>query len=117
MTTPRLAQGVMTIALNGQDLDLLATPGAAKTICRAFGGLTEAYARVDRYDFEAVVTVINAATNRTGAAAEATETAVFEAGIVTVAALVIQYLSFLSAGGKPPQAAPAADGAAAGKAD
>lgn len=109
-TAPRFSHGVMTITLDGQDVDLAANVHAARTICRLYGGLTEAYNKVNAFDFDAVVNVINAATRRVGKAGEETAEAVFSDGILTVAALVILYLNFLSEGGKGPktEAAPAA---------
>lgn len=112
MTLPRLAHGVMTITLDGRDLDLQANPHAARAICRQFGGLTEAFSRVNAHDFPSVVSIVNAAANRTGKAAEATEDAVFAEGLIAMVPVVATYLGFLAAGGKAPKEDGAAEGTA-----
>lgn len=117
-TAPRFSHGVMTITLNGQDVDLAANVHAARTICRLYGGLTEAYNKVNAYDFDTVVNIINAATRRVGKAGEETAEAVFSDGLLTVGALVILYLNFLSEGGKAPKSEPspaAAEAVSAGE--
>lgn len=114
MKNPAFVDGVMTIFL-GEDetpVDLKANARAAKAISRHFGGLTEAYAKANAFDFPSVVAIVNAASGRVGKAAEATDDEVFDAGLAFVAPLALQYLSFLSAGGKVPKAKAADDAGA-----
>ncbi len=105
MKNPAYVDGVMTMFL-GEDerpVDLKANARAAKAISRHFGGLTDAYAKVGAFDFPAVVAVVNAASGRVGKEAEATDDEVFDAGLAFVAPLILQYLGFLSGGGKVPK--------------
>jgi len=100
LTPPRFSHGVMTISLDGEDIDLLANVRASRTICRLYGGLTEVMTKANVYDFDTLVTVINAGSGRVGKAAEATADAVFNTGIVTVAPWIVTFINFLAAGGK-----------------
>lgn len=102
MTSPRYAHGVMTVTLNGDALDLTANIRAARTICRLYNGLTDAYAKANVYDFDTVTNILNIASGRTNKDADATAEAVFAHGLEQAAPLVILYLNFLSGGGKPP---------------
>lgn len=124
MTSPRYAHGVMTITLNGADLDLTANIRTARTICRLYNGLTDAYAKANVYDFDTVTNILNIASGRTNHQADATAEAVFAHGLEQAAPLAILYLNFLSGGGKPPAGtatatgtdAPAPEGDAPGEA-
>ena len=100
MTILSVGDGVMTVVLAGEAIDLLAAPGPAREVCRLFGGISPAYRKVNDFDFDSIVKVINAGAGRTGAAAKATEALVFEEGITTTAAFAGAYLGFLSNGGK-----------------
>lgn len=118
MTILSVAHGVMTVFLAGESLDLLAAPGPAREVSRLFGGISPAYRKVNDFDFDAIVKVINAGAGRKGKEAEATETLVFDEGIPAAAAVVGVYLGFLSNGGKAqgePVAAAAAGEPAAKK--
>jgi len=100
LTAPRFSHGVMTVTLDGEDVELAANVRASRTICRLYGGLTEVMNKANVYDFDTLVNVVNAAAGRVGKAAEATADAVFNTGIVTVAPWIVQYVQFLAAGGK-----------------
>lgn len=112
-TAPRFAHGVMTIHLDGADVELFANVRASRTICRLYGGLQTAFANTNAFDFDTLVNVVNAAAGRVGKAAEATAEAIFTDGVLTVAPQVLLYLNFLAGGGK----APDTDAKKAGKGD
>lgn len=103
MTEANLADGVMTIHLDGGTVDLLANAEMASLISREYGGLTPLYGRLNAHDFDAAVWVINAAAGRRGTpAAAGTAGQVFRRGIVSVNQDVLSYLGFLSSGGRAP---------------
>lgn len=108
-TAPRFANGVMTITMAGVAVDLRANPRTARDICRLYGGITQAAHKVNGYDIEAIVNIINSASGRSGKEAKLTEDEVFDEGLVVVGPLVSMYINFLSTGGKAPEPAKAAD--------
>lgn len=105
MKQPVFADGVMTIFLGDDEtpVELKANALAAKGISRHFGGLADASQKVNAYDFAAMTAVMNIAAGRSGKAAQPTEEQIFDAGILLVGPLLIQYLGFLSGGGKLPK--------------
>ncbi|PWC47154.1 hypothetical protein [Azospirillum sp. TSA6c] len=112
-TAPRFAHGVMTVSLDGEDVELFANVRASRTICRLYGGLQQAFTNTNAFDFDTLVNVVNAAAGRVGKQAEATAEAIFAEGVVVVAPQVLLFLNFLAGGGK----APKTDTAKAGKAE
>ena len=115
-TAPRFANGVMTITLAGSAIDLRANPRTARDICRLYGGITQAAHKVNGYDIESIVNIINSASGRIGKEARVTEDEVFDEGLVVVGPLVSIYLNFLSTGGKAPEPPKAPDDEATEKA-
>lgn len=109
-TAPRFAHGVMTIHLDGDDVELFANVRASRTICRLYGGLNQAFTNTNAFDFDTLVNVVNAAAGRVGKAAEATAEAIFAEGVITVAPQVLLYLNFLAGGGKAPKSEGSATG-------
>lgn len=102
-TAPRFAHGVMTICLDGEDVELFANVRASRTICRLYGGLQQAFSNTNAFDFDTLVNVVNAAAGRVGKQAEATAEAIFAEGVVVVAPQVLLFLNFLAGGGKAPK--------------
>jgi len=102
-TAPRFAHGVMTISLDGEDVELFANVRASRTICRLYGGLQQAFTNTNAFDFDTLVNVVNAAAGRVGKQAEATAEAIFAEGVVVVAPQVLLFLNFLAGGGKAPR--------------
>ena len=99
-TAPRFAHGVMTISLDGEDVELFANVRASRTICRLYGGLNQAFTNTNAFDFDTLVNVVNAAAGRVGKQAEATAEAIFAEGVIVVAPQVLLFLNFLAGGGK-----------------
>ncbi len=117
-TAPRFAHGVMTISLDGEDVELFANVRASRTICRLYGGLNQAFTNTNAFDFDTLVNVVNAAAGRVGKQAEATAEAIFAEGVIVVAPQVLLFLNFLAGGGKVAKpetgtTGPKADGEAA----
>lgn len=106
-TAPRFAHGVMTVSLDGEDVELFANVRASRTICRLYGGLQQAFTNTNAFDFDTLVNVVNAAAGRVGKQAEATAEAIFAEGVVVVAPQVLLFLNFLAGGGKAPKTEPA----------
>lgn len=102
-TAPRFAHGVMTVSLDGEDVELFANVRASRTICRLYGGLQQAFTNTNAFDFDTLVNVVNAAAGRVGKQAEATAEAIFAEGVVVVAPQVLLFLNFLAGGGKAPK--------------
>lgn len=102
-TAPRFAHGVMTISLDGEDVELFANVRASRTICRLYGGLNQAFTNTNAFDFDTLVNVVNAAAGRVGKQAEATAEAIFNEGVIVVAPQVLLFLNFLAGGGKAPK--------------
>ena len=50
-TAPRFAHGVMTISLDGEDVELFANVRASRTICRLYGGLNQAFTNTNAPEF------------------------------------------------------------------
>ncbi len=111
-TAPRFAHGVMTISLDGEDVELFANVRASRTICRLYGGLNQAFSNTNAFDFDTLVNVVNAAAGRVGKQAEATAEAIFNEGVIVVAPQVLLFLNFLAGGGKAPKTETAKAGTA-----
>ncbi|WP_200475097.1 hypothetical protein [Azospirillum argentinense] len=105
-----LSLGRKAITLAGERVELCCTMRAATTISDLYGGLLAAQQRCINLDATAIVVVVNAGANRNGEAAKKTDEQVFAAGLQTVAGDVIEFITLLANGGRPPSAgSPGAD--------
>lgn len=95
--------GEVEITLKGWGRPLVLVPSidAGRKISRRYGGLTPAVQRVGFFDFDAYVHIIAAGAQVTDAGMERLETAVFDTGLIGLAAPLTKFLTLLGSGGRP----------------
>lgn len=89
----------LTIELDGQPVTLRYTLGASKQIDSHFGNFVEAMRRISHFNFEAFPMVVAAALGKT---VKEVEEHVFAVGMDTLHKDLVEYLAWLSNGGKKP---------------
>lgn len=95
-------QGEVDVKLQGATHTLRCTLGAAKQVNAVLGSFGEAYARVQKMDFFAFNVVICAGLGKTGKDAPDMESVVYESGMPALQDSLLEYLTLLSNGGRPP---------------
>lgn len=120
--TARIAQGEVTITLNGEERVLRPSIRAIQTLSSGFSGMAELRAALVREDFNAAVATIRWGLNLSEREAKELPEQVYKNGLdAELLVPLIKFVGNLSRGGKPlPEdldeaaGAPAGDGAPAG---
>ncbi|MAR55856.1 MAG: hypothetical protein CMM93_01610 [Rickettsiales bacterium] len=94
--------GVVSIQLGQETIELEATPGAALNLSRLYGGLTAIMSKLHAMDAEAYINVVRYGANVSASEVEDLQLKVFSAGFIDLMQPCIQFISMLQNGGKLP---------------
>lgn len=97
----KIDEGIVRLSLGGEEVELLPTLKAIKRISAAFGGITNALAKIQALDFEAYVTVIKHGALADDALAKRLDELVFATRPVRLMPDLVRYLMILANGGRP----------------
>lgn len=100
--------GTVTIKLGEEELMLKPSLAAAQNVSRYCEGYTKAFAMVGAVDFDAITFIVAEGVGKHDAAGRKEIAAkIYDAGMVSLAGPVSQFLSLLVNGGKPADDGPA----------
>lgn len=94
-----MAQGEVTITLNGREETLKSTLRAARDVNAACGGFMEAYRKLMAFDLEAYVAIVAAGL---GKKRQEVEDDVFKTGLAPLSEPLAEFVGYLSNGGRDP---------------
>lgn len=95
-------QGEVSISLNGEIVVLKPSINAWRSISRQYGGMIPASQKLQSFDIDAMVFVIQTGAQLSGDAARNLDRRVYENGIAELLRPLIEYLNLLGNGGRPP---------------
>lgn len=94
-----MAQGEVTITLDGSEETLKSTLRAARDVNSACGGFIEAYRKLMAFDFDVYVAIVAAGL---GKKRQDVEEAVFKTGLASLSEPLAEFVGYLSNGGRDP---------------
>lgn len=108
MSNPSLGAGDVEISILGKEYTMKPTLAVAKLLSKKFGGGIIAVSRINQFDIEAYVDVISAGLSLTErgesafADGKGLASAIFETGLMDLAAPCIRFVHIVINGGRPP---------------